>query len=382
MLQKEDTGHSMKYIKSAVKKMMNVVASCMMPVIPVLVAGGFLKMIVAIADTVFNVSGGTMLSLISCLSDAPFYFMPIIVAYAAGKYFNVPAVSCLMTVSALVVPSFVDLMSSGEALYLGAIPVYQTEYAYAVIPIIVLVYFMSWVNAVLDRHLPDKIKELLQTTILTAISYIVGVVVICPAAAFVGDYLFNAIGYLQRSFPVIAWCLLNFLWPVLIITGMHWIFITMAITSLGNLGIENGVMMVCFISAMTLTAAALTVFIKANNSDRKITAASIAMANIWSGAAEPCIYGICLPNHLLLAACMIGNAAAGIFQGITGITGHIYSFPSIFSIFMFADPNNPQNIINACIAGAIGFAVTFIIAMCCYKEPVEQNKRFVAEKCS
>lgn len=167
-----------------------------------------------------------------------------------------------MTVSALVVSSFAELMSSGEALYLGAIPVYQTEYAYTVIPIIVLVYFMSRVNVFLDRYLPDKIKELLQTTILTAISYIVEVVAICPAAAFLGDCLFNVIGYLQRSFPVIAWCLLNSLWPVLIITGMHWIFITMAISSLGNMGIENGVMMVCFISAMTLTAVALTAFIK------------------------------------------------------------------------------------------------------------------------
>lgn len=97
------------------------------------------------------------------------------------------------------------------------------------------------------------------------------------------------------------------------------------------------------------------------------------MANIWSGAAEPCIYGVCLPNQVLLAACMMGNVAAGIFQDIIGITGHIYSFHSIFSIFMFADPNNPQNIINACIAGAIGFTVTFVIAMCCHKEPTVQN---------
>ena len=364
----------LQYIKKWITVLTDTVAACMGSVIPVLVAGGFLKMIVAIAGMIApGPAESSTLQLISCLSDAPFYFLPVLVAYAASQYFQVSTMGCLMTVLALVLPSFTESMGAEQALTLFGLPVYQTNYAYAVIQIILLVYVMSWVEKLLEKLLPGLMRNLFQTMLLAAVGYILGVLFICPAASYLSEHLFALIANLQTSAPVIAWFLVNLLWPVLIITGMHWIFITMAITSLAVSGVENGIMMVCFASAMTLSAAALTAYLKSSDPKLKMTAFTSGVTNLLSGAAEPCLYGVCLPNRALLIACMIGGSAAGIYQGIVGISGYIYSFPSILCVFMFSSQVDTQNFAQAMIGAAIAFAAALVAAMCLYRPSHSKN---------
>ena len=363
----------LRSVKTALSTLTNTISACMAPVIPALVIGGFLKMATTILAMIsFVNTDEPSMQLVRSLSDAPFYFLPILVAYASSLHFGVPIICGLTTILVLFLPSFTELVSSADKIYFLKIPVVQADYAYAVIPIIVLVWVMSHINRWLEQHLPNMVKSLFQPTILVTLSSLLGILFVCPLASLFSQYLFRSIEILQTASPVVAWFLVNLLWPLLIVTGMHWIFLTMAITSLGTCGVENGIMMVCFASAMTLSAVSLTAFLKAKSSKLKVTAASVGLTNFWSGAAEPCLYGLCLPNRKLLLSCMVGGGLAGIYQGFVGINSYVYSFPNVLSIFMFSSPSNPQNLINALIGASIAFLATFLLSFCTFNADLDK----------
>ena len=357
----------MSVIKKSLSAVFDHISECMAPIIPVLLAGGILKMIVLLLTT-FHILTGTTEIIMSSIATAPFYFLPVMVAYSAAKHFDTDPLIAIISVCVMLLPDFATLMESGEKVTFIGIPVVSATYAYSVIPIILLIYCMSHIV----RFLKKMIKESLQPYFLAVsailITSLLGIIVIEPIVSLISNTLANGLNAMQSEVPVLAWGLFAALTIFLVSTGMHWIFMTLAITQIGLTGVDYGIMVALFISNISLAGCDLAVFVRTKKPELKSMSLSAMVTVLIPGISEPSIFGICYKEKTPIIGNVLGCMIAGIVQGIITVHCYIYTFPSIPSVLMFYSVDEPNNLIKAILVGVVAFVASFIITAVLYHD--------------
>lgn len=86
---------------------LNTLAACVTPYLYAIVAGGMIKGIVSLITALgLAASDSDIITVLSAVGDAPFYFMPFMAGYAAAKRFRVKEVFGLMTAGILMYSTF------------------------------------------------------------------------------------------------------------------------------------------------------------------------------------------------------------------------------------------------------------------------------------
>lgn len=354
-------------IRKSLSAVFDHISECMVPVIPILLAGGILKMLVLLLSTLHILSGTTE-TILSAIATAPFYFLPVMVAYSAARHFDTDPLVAIISVCVMLLPDFTALMESGERVTFIGIPVVPATYAYSVIPIILLIYCMSHVVRFLRKIIKESLQPYFLAVCAILITSLLGILVIEPAVSLLSNGLAKGLDVMQERVPVIAWGLLAALILFLVSTGMHWIFISLAITQIGLTGVDYGIMVAFLISNMSLAGCDLGVFIKSRNKERKSLAMSAMLTVLIPGISEPSVFGICFKEKTPVAANVLGCMIAGMVQGMITVHCYIYTFPSIPSILMFYSDKEPGNLLKAVAVGIVAFVASFILALLFFKE--------------
>lgn len=361
----------MDKIRKVFSSIFDHISECMAPVIPLVLAGGILKMIVLLLTALHVLTGSTE-TIMSALATTPFYFLPVFVAYSAAKHFDTDPLLAITSVCVMLLPDFAALMESGEKVTFAGIPVISATYAYSVIPIILLIYCMSHIV----RRLRKWIKESLQPYLLAActilLTSLLGILVIEPVVSLVSSVLADGLDRMQTQAPMAAWGLFGALTLFLVSTGMHWIFMTLAITQIGLNGMDYGIMAALFISNMSLAGCDLGVFVKARSAEKKAMAISAMVTALIPGIAEPSIFGVCFKEKTPILGVVLGCMAAGIVQGLLTVHSYIFTFPSIPSLLMFYHVEEPGNLVKAIIVGLVSFVASMVITALVYRDTQQE----------
>lgn len=346
------------------------ISECMAPVIPIVLAGGIFKMVVLLLTSLSVISGSTE-SILASIATAPFYFIPVLVAYSAAKHFDTDPLIAISSVCVMLLPDFTALMESGEKITFLSIPVVPATYAYSVIPIILLIYCMSHIVKWLKRLIKDSLQPYLLAACSIFITALLGILVIEPAVSLISRLLAEALNTMQAEVPVLAWGIFAGLTFLLVSTGMHWIFMTLAITQIGLTGVDYGIMVAMFISNMSFGGCDLGVFFRTKQKEKRTMAISAMVTALIPGITEPSIFGVCFKEKTPMIGNILGCMAAGIVQGIMTVHCYIFTFPSIPSILMFYSTEEPTNLMKAVIVGVVAFVVSFIITAVVYRDQQE-----------
>lgn len=338
------------------------ISSCMGPVIPVLIAGGLVKLVVIIFTAAgILAEGSTTEQILSLIGDSPLYFLPFFLAYTASSHFHVNTILAIGAVGAMMSPSFVELASSQEALFFAGIPVIKATYAYSTIPVILLIAVMVYIEKLVHKIMPKALDDILSPLVILLLSALAGLLAIGPLGTLIGNLLSGGMVWLQAHAPVAAWALFAGLSPLMVITGIHWVFVAIAVGQLGAYGMEDGVMAGFFILTLCQAGASFAVFLKAKTPALKKLALSCGITVFLTGVTEPPIYGVTLKYKRPFITSMIGAAIAGAYQGLVTIHCYVYAFPGVPSFLMFSSKEEPGNLLKAMIAAAISFAVSFLL---------------------
>ena len=341
-------------------RLIDHVTGCMGPIIPVLIAGGLVKLIVLILTmTGLLAEGTTTEQVLSLIGDAPLYFLPMILAYTSAVQFHVNPVIAMSAVGAMLSPTYVELASSAEKLTFAGLPFVKATYAYSTIPVILLVAAMIWIEKGVHKLLPKAVDDVLAPLVILLISSLVGFLAIGPLGNLIGNLLVGIIDWLQIHAPAAAWAVFAATTPLQVITGTHWVFIATCISQLGAVGVDNGILVGFFILSLAMAGTDFAVFLKTKSASAKKTALSCGITILLTGVSEPSIFGVALKYKRPLITTMLACAIAGLFQGIVTIHAYIYAFPAIPSCLMFS--GEPGNLVKALIAGAIALASAFVL---------------------
>lgn len=363
-------------------RIIDSISSILSPLIPPLAAAGMLKVILLILSmtNILSTKGNTYITL-NFISDSVFYFMPLLVAYAASVKFKCNSVLAIVLAGVLLHPTFTALIGKeGASLSVFGLPIPLVKYNATVLPTLLMVWFMSYVERFAEKISPKPIKVFFKPLVVMLIVAPITLVIIAPIGNAIGNYLATIFTYLLDKQGWLAVALLSSVYPTLVMVGMHRALTPIGLSLYNSLGYEPLLKAASLCSNFSQASACVAVAIKSKNKELKQIAFSAATTAFIGGITEPAMYGVTLKLKRPFIACMISGAVAGIYAGITALKAYAYATPSIFSFAMFMGPES-NNIIHAIITAAIAivgaFALTWILG---FEDPVDESSNPTEEK--
>lgn len=344
---------------SVVNRIISVISTTFTPVIPALIGGGMIKAVLSIL-VLFNLvnEASSTYEIINFISDAPFYFMPVLLAYGASQKFKTSPIMAMTMACALLHPTWSSLVSAVEPLTFFGAPVVLVDYASSVIPIILSVWIMSYVEKFAEKYSPSIIKFFLKPLLVMFISVPIALIIVGPLGNLLNDLVQSGANYLNAHVSWLIPMLMGAFQPFLTLTGTAWAMTPIATSQISTLGYEivNGPGMLA--SNIAQGGATLAVALKAKDENLKSLASSSGFTAVM-GITEPCLYGVLLKLKRPFVASMIGGAAGGIYAGITGLVRYAFVSPGLTAIPAFIG-KNPMNVVHAIVTIIISFIVGFV----------------------
>ena len=181
-----------------------------------------------------------------------------------------------------------------------------------------------------------------------------------PVANTLSDGLTNLFQAIMNFNPIVFGLVLGILWQVLVMFGMHWALIPLAISDVatnGSLSILSAALLPCFTQTGVLGAIML------KTKEEKVRTISMpAFVSSIFGVTEPAIYGITLPRKKpFILSCVVGALTGGIL-GVFGSRIFMVGGMGIFAIPTFIGPAGiDKSFLGIIVASIVGLIVGFIL---------------------
>ncbi|EOL42555.1 PTS system, beta-glucoside-specific IIABC component [Enterococcus phoeniculicola] len=347
--------------ESLVSRLISVISTTFTPMIPAITGAGMVKAILAILTLTGLLSDSSQTYIIlNTIADAAFYFMPILLAYGASIKFDVSPILAITVAGILLHPNISQLFSTGESVTFIGIPVLAADYAGSVLPIILTVWIMSYVDRFAEKVSPSFIKFFTKPMLIFLIMGPLALIVIGPFGTLLNDLVASAAEWINGKAEWLIPFLMGGLQPFLVVTGTAWAMTPIATMQLSKNGSEmiNGPGMLA--SNIAQSGATFAVAVKTKNKELKQLAASSGITALM-GITEPSLYGVTLKLKTPLIAAMIGGALGGLYAGLSGLVRYAFVSPGLAALPAFIG-ENPMNIVHAIITCLISFIATFFIA--------------------
>lgn len=372
--------------KGLINNLIDIISSCFAPILGPMVACGLFKginaLLVWILGETYSASGVYLV--FNAIGDTIFYFMPIMLGYSSAKKFKVNIVVGMLIGAALCYPSIqASTLSAGEALgtigVLGdyyttfaGIPMIAADYTTSVIPVVVVVAFASVIQKYAKKVVPDMIQGYFVPFLVLLISLPIGLLIIGPLVQLFTNLLSMGFTNLFNFSPILTGIVLGFFWQVLIIFGLHWSAVPVAMINLGNLGYDT-LLIVTHPAAFAQTAALAAMCVKLKNKKKKMMAVPAIVSGLF-GITEPSIYGYTLPAKTPFIASMIGAAVGNGMMCALGVKRYIMGAGGIPGMVNYISPEGDvSGVLIAAISILIAMAISFVLTIVLWKDKEEAN---------
>ncbi|HEL2220204.1 TPA: PTS glucose transporter subunit IIA [Streptococcus suis] len=355
---------SVQQVKKAnvLEQVIEYIAGSMTPLIPAMLGGGMIKVLVIVLPMLGLLKADSQsISFLAFFEDAPYHFMPIFLAYSASQKLKVTPALAMSVAGILLHPNFVQMVSSGDPLHFLGAPVTPASYGSSVIPILIMVWLMKYIEAVFNKVTPAVTKSFLQPTLVLLVSGFIALVLVGPLGVIVGEGLSQLVEQMHGVAGWLTLAVLGAIMPFIVMTGMHWAFAPIFLAA--SIATPDVLILPAMLgSNLAQGAASMAVAFKSKNSNTKQIAFAAGFSALFAGVTEPALYGVTLKYKKPLYAAMIGGGLAGLFVGLTGVKAYLFAVPSLIALPQFIYSEAASNITNAMIAAAISIIVTFILA--------------------
>ncbi|WP_375319682.1 beta-glucoside-specific PTS transporter subunit IIABC [Enterococcus faecium] len=381
--------------KGLLDSFIDIISGIFTPVLGLLAATGMIKGLNVLFVSLgwFTNTSGTY-AILQAAGDCFFYFFPIFLGYTAAKKFGLNQFVGMALGAALVYPAIAGLTASVEPLYtlfsgtifespiyitfLG-IPVILMNYGSSVIPIVVSTFFCSKLEKSLARIIPGILKSFLVPFLTVIIMVPLTFIIIGPIATWAGDLLGEFVLTIYNFSPIVAGIAVGAIWQVLVMFGLHWGIIPIAINNISVLGYDP-VMVLGQATPFATAGAVLAVIIKSRNVSVRAIGIPAFISSLF-GVSEPSLYGVTLPRKKPFIATLISASVGGLIMGIFGTKSFIMGGMGIFSLPNYISPESGigSGFYGYVIAIVVAFVLSFILTLTFLYDPKEdreaQNRR-------
>lgn len=376
---KQDDNQRNKERESLLNRFIDLISGIFSPILSVLAASGMIKgfNVLFFALGWYGKESGTY-QILNSAGDALFYFLPIILGFTAMKKFGGAPFVGMVIAMALVYPNIASIPDDQEPLYtlfkdtifespvyiefLG-LPIILMTYSMSVIPIIIATYFAAKLEKSLVKIVPSVVQTFLTPMFTILIIVPLTYLIIGPIATWASQLIGQLTLVSYDLSPIIAGAFIGGGWLVLVMFGLHWGIIPIAINNISVSG-QDPIMPLMFAHSFALAGAILAVWIRTKNKTTKSLSPPAIISAVF-GVTEPGVYGIVLPLKKPFIITVIASAIGGCIIGFFKTKMYVYGGLGIFKLTTFLEEGSGLDItvigaaIAAIISGVLGFVLTY-----------------------
>ena len=364
---KEAAAEKQNWFMKAIK----LLGDIFVPIIPAIVASGFLMGIMNALDFM-NSNGFLHISTTSSIyvfatlfSNIAYTFLQILIAFSAAKAFGANPYLGAVIGMIMIHPSLQNAytvategVQQTQSVFFGLYHIDMVGYQGHVIPVVIAV----WILSVLEKKLHKIVPEVLDLFVTPLVSvFVTGYLtlsIVGPIFVWAENAILGAIQWMLTLPLGLGSLIMGGLYAPTVVTGIHQMYTAIDIGQLAKYGVTYWLPLA---SAANVAqgAAALAVGIKSK--DKKIKSLALPSSlSAFMGITEPAIFGVNLRFFKPFIAGCIGGGCGALYASLvhlgakgTGVTG-------IFGILLCL--NQPlQYLIEMVIAVGVAFVISFLI---------------------
>jgi len=361
------TGESVENESSGniLDKIFDVISGIFTPILAAITGSGLLKGIMAILvwASVLNPDGSTYM-ILDAISNATFHFLPFLVAFSAANKFKTNPSLAGALAGILMYPQIMTLADAGKVgsvTFLGFLNIPMNNYSSSVLPIILGVWLMSYVEKYAKKIVPKSLTIIFVPLLTLLITAPIVLAFIAPLGTFIGTYLEMFFTKLFGIAGPVAGALMGGLMPLIVVTGMHYAFFPGTFASLDKLGYDIMLLPLNLVANLAQAGATLGVLIKTKDEKMKQIAISAFIPALF-GITEPAIYGVTMKLKKPFYASMIGGAVGGAIYGLFVVKTFSFAVPGLLALPTYLE-NGSNNFLWAVVGVAASFVVGLIVTL-------------------
>lgn len=355
----------------------SLVSGIFQPMLGVLCASGMIKGLVAILAACGVKDTAGVYIILNAAGDGLFQFLPIVLAITSAKRFKMEPFTAMALAFALVYPNIAASFAKGSVDFLGIPVVFPaSSYLQTVLPIILTVWVGAKLEHFFKKIIPDVVKVFLVPFCVLLITVPLAFLAIGPVMNYASDLVGLIFTSLYKVSPILYGLILGGAWQVLVMFGLHWGLVPLAILELQQH--PSGVILVAMIAICFAQAGSLLNIMFRTKEEKVRELAIPAFISALFGVTEPAIYGITLPMRTPFIMTCVAGAIQGAFLGLVDVKMFSFGGMGLFSIPSFIAPSNSWNLIYYLIAIGMSFVLGFILTQFItipnlYGEPKEEK---------
>ena len=347
------------------------------PFVYILAAAGLLQgalILITMAAPTFAKTG--TYEVLNFMSWTPFTFLPIFIAITASKHFKCNTYIAILCCCALVNQSWADIaarIADGDVVRFLGVKLSETTYTSTVLPPLILVWVLSYLEHFIEKKLPDAAKPLLTPLICFVIMVPATIMIIGPASAITANAIANGYNALVAFAPALAGAIIGGLWQVVVIFGVHWGITPVVLANFDMYGYDT-FQAFQTIAVVAQVAAACGVSIKSRNKEFKGVALSAGVTGIF-GITEPTIYGVTLRLKKPFICGCAGGAIGAVVLSFFHSAYYAYAgLPGLLTIVNAISKDAPMSFIGEAVACVIASVITIVaIQIVGFDDPVDES---------
>lgn len=327
-IDEEPDGAAKKSDKNVINSIFAYLSGTLTAIIPVMIAASLCKTIVAVfgPDLLGILSAeGDLYKLFTMVGDAGFYFLPILVANFAAKKLNVNSSIAMFLAGVMLHPTLIEMANTGTAFTVYGIPCSVQSYASTVVPILLIVWIMKYVEGFFKKYCPDVIKVVGIPFGTLIVMLPIALCALGPIGSILGNYVSTGIIALYDIAGPFAVALIGAFFALMVATGMHSLLFVYLFTTFPMLGFDGFMLPGILASSWAGTAAGLGIALRTKKSETRSTIFSYILTWFFGGVGEPMIYGVMFKYKSGLIASVAAGGISGFVAGLMGLKAYVLS---------------------------------------------------------
>ena len=349
------------------------------PIIPAIVASGFLMGIMNSLDFMINNgflnmdTSSSIYVFANLFSNTAYTFLQILIAFSAAKAFGANPYLGAVIGMIMINPSLQNAytvategVQQTQSVFFGLYDIDMVGYQGHVIPVVIAVWLLSVIEKKLHKIVPEVLDLFVTPLVSVFVTGYLTLSIIGPIFVWAENAILGGIQWLLTLPLGLGSLVMGALYAPTVVTGIHQMYTAIDIGQIAQYGVTYWLPLA---SAANIAQGAAALAVALKSKDKKIKSLALPSSlSAFMGITEPAIFGVNLRFFKPFIAGCIGGGCGALYASIvhlgakgTGVTG-------IFGILLCLD-TPVQYLIEMVIAVGVAFVISFLL----YKDQAPQT---------
>ena len=355
------------------------------PIIPAIVASGFLMGIMNSLDFMINngfINMDTSSSIYvfaNLFSNTAYTFLQILIAFSAAKAFGANPYLGAVIGMIMINPSLQNAytvategVQQTQSVFFGLYDIDMVGYQGHVIPVVIAVWLLSVIEKKLHKIVPEVLDLFVTPLVSVFVTGYLTLSIIGPVFVWAENAILGGIQWLLTLPLGLGSLVMGALYAPTVVTGIHQMYTAIDIGQIAQYGVTYWLPLA---SAANIAQGAAALAVAVKSKDKKIKSLALPSSlSAFMGITEPAIFGVNLRFFKPFIAGCIGGGCGALYASIvhlgakgTGVTG-------IFGILLCLE-QPAQYLIEMIIAVGVAFVISFLL----YKDQKPEMRAAAAD---